>query len=287
MYGDENPIARDPNLVQHMKVSTLRVIKFWSIRRSKLISVDIYEEDEGFMFLGNIGGFLQPLIAPKGYEAMQKFQAAFNKYYNEGLVKNASEIIRRRYETESPLWGDEIISKLDILLLQAALMNMMVTSSWLVWRVFSDPDLLRDIREEVLAVVERQSEDGVDVATLDGTRLILECPLLLSTWMELLRYYAAAPIARFVSEDTELENGCLLKEGSVVQLMGGVMHKAEEYWGPTASSFEPRRFLKTKGAAAKRNKAFAPVRRRNRLVPGQALRLERGSRVRVGARACV
>lgn len=193
---------------------------------------------------------------------MKKYGAGFNKYYESGLVKNASPLIQDRFRLMGESWDHVAIGSLDILMVQAALMNMMAMKVWLIWHLFADATLLAEVRGEVLEVAERKTVDGVDTLSVDGSRILSECPLLMSTWMELLRYYASAPSARFVSEDTVLENGILLKKNCVIQLMGGVMHTSEEYWGPDVESFQPRRFLKeSKGSGRKtlkRNKAYMP-----------------------------
>ena len=68
--------------------------------------------------------------------------------------------------------------------------------------------------------------------------------LLHATFQELLRVHAMGAGARYVREDTMLNNQYLLKKGMIVQMPMAIMHSDPRIWGPDAGSFRPERFLK-------------------------------------------
>jgi cytochrome P450 len=170
------------------------------------------------------------------------------------MVKSASPIIQGRYDIMGPYWNHETLGSLDILMLQAALMNVMAMISWAVCRIFGDATLLSEVRREVEeAVGFSAGQDG----TIDAAKLMERCSLLYSTWQECLRFYTVSPSPRYVVEDTILDNGILLRKDSIVQILGGVMHYSDDLW-QDAQSFDPRRFLKMDGKQRSKNRAFAP-----------------------------
>jgi cytochrome P450 len=122
-----------------------------------------------------------------------------------------------------------------------ASMNSNPALYWLLSFVYSDAELLEVIREEVLATVR---VDG-DEARIDIPKLLKDCPVLVSSWQEMLRIRAATISSRTVMEDALLDGKYLLKKDGVIQIVMGTMHTSPEIWGSDALRFDAKRFLKS------------------------------------------
>ncbi|GAW26998.1 putative cytochrome P450 oxidoreductase [Rosellinia necatrix] len=85
--------------------------------------------------------------------------------------------------------------------------------------------------------------DGVCSIALAQVRT--HCPLLVSTWQEVLRFHGISVAARIVQEDTLVDDQYFLKSGGVVLMPNAIIHSDESLWGPTARQFDHKRFLKT------------------------------------------
>lgn len=120
--------------------------------------------------------------------------------------------------------------------------NTVPASFWMLLFVNSHPGLLNDIREELDSVVTKKIENGL-VRCLDITLLKTNCPLLISTFQEVLRYRASSVSVREVMQDTVLDGQWLLKKGSMVQMPSRVFHSDSILWGADKDEFNPRRFM--------------------------------------------
>lgn len=74
-----------------------------------------------------------------------------------------------------------------------------------MYRIFSDPIVLQDCRDEVTQAVEYH-QDGT--STVDLGFVLNSCPILLSTYQEVFRFHGPANSVRVVSEDYMLDNKC-------------------------------------------------------------------------------
>jgi cytochrome P450 len=111
-----------------------------------------------------------------------------------------------------------------------------------------------------------------------------KCPLLMSCYRETQRKTVHQVSTRTVMEDTVLSDKSgreyLLKKGSVAQLVIGVGHGMEEYWGNDVDEFKPERFLSQgarkgdtedgPGSAKAMRTAFQPFGGGTHLCPGRA-----------------
>jgi len=70
------------------------------------------------------------------------------------------------------------------------------------------------------------------------------CPLLASTFQEVLRYSSIGTSVRHVMEDTVLDYQWLLKKGAMLQMLSRIIHKDPSIWGADVDEFHPRRFMK-------------------------------------------
>lgn len=128
------------------------------------------------------------------------------------------------------------------------LINATPTFFWLIFDIFSRPTLLTALREELessgtLTYFQESSTMALHVQSLKST-----CPLLFSTFQEVLRIRTRNATTRWITEDTHItgssSNNYLLKKDSIVQMPAVPMHYNITLWGPDAYEFNPARFIK-------------------------------------------
>lgn len=124
-----------------------------------------------------------------------------------------------------------------------AIVNTAPTAFWLVWQVLANPVVSKDCRDEINKLVTT-SADGTH--TIDLADVMTACPILVSTWQEVLRFHSTSIAARVIKEDTLVDNQYLLKKGGLLMMPNAVIHSDPTLWRPTVGQFNHRRFLKGK-----------------------------------------
>ncbi|KAL2017349.1 hypothetical protein VTK56DRAFT_2272 [Thermocarpiscus australiensis] len=207
----------------------------------KAIADAFWEFERGLMSI--LVGFFPSIVARKPIAARDKVAKAFEAYYKGGGVKKASALAQKRYQVQVdhgvPL---EDIARYEVGGSIAVLVNTVPAAFWTLLLLHSHPGLLEDIRQEVDACTETTTENGATVKTLDVTTLKKSCPLLLSSYQEVLRHRSMGTSVREVMEDTYLDQW-LLKKGAMLQMPSRVIHQDANLWGSDASDFNPRRFM--------------------------------------------
>ena len=132
---------------------------------------------------------------------------------------------------------------LEVGTLLGILANTIPAIFYLLAHIYSDQGLLQDIRAE-LEAASVSSISSKTKRTLHVITMREKCHLLNSTFQEVLRVHAQGAGARFVREDTMLDDQYLLKKGMVVQMPIAVLHSDPSSWGPDVKEFQSRRFLK-------------------------------------------
>ena len=177
-----------------------------------------------------------------------------NAYFERGDQENGMPVIKARYEVGKK-YGATIddMSRFEIGDCIGILVNATPTLFWCMLHIYSDPALLSSIREEVDAHVASQTAGAKASYTICTNTLQEDCPVLFSTFREVLRYRTHNATSRWVSEETMLADRYLLKKDSVLLMPGGVVHMDSSVWGDDVDTFNPRRFLKhdSKGAKAR------------------------------------
>ncbi|KAI0407078.1 cytochrome P450 [Xylaria palmicola] len=131
-------------------------------------------------------------------------------------------------------------ARIEVGWVAAATFNTAPGAYWCVWAVLSDPIVFNDCRKEVMRLV-----DEVDsINTIDLAYVRTECPLLVSTLQEVMRFYGTAASLRLIYEDTMLGDKYLLKKGGAVLMPNCLFHTDETLWGPSVGEFDHTRFLK-------------------------------------------
>lgn len=225
---------------------------------------------------------LPTFICPKAYHGRSALRGAFAKYYANHHDQSASRLIHSHLAT-CKKWGfsDSDIANFEISTLFLATTNTVPVSFWQLSYILSDPSLLEEIRTEVEGIVERgkSAETGKEYAVMDITLFQSQCPLLLSTFHETLRFVGAATSVRSVVSPTILSAPSQptyhLQSPAVIQLPSGITHASRSIWGPDVDSFNPRRFLPStkstldKDTRKKQSQGYLPFGGGKHLCPGR------------------
>jgi cytochrome P450 len=215
-------------------------------------------------------------LSPSKYSAARKSRKelveAFLKYIeNDGLSSACSFIgelaglgIRRGLSNENnarALLGSIL----------AIVGNTIPTTFWLLLSIYSRPSLLVEIRAELEAIADRPLPPSK--LSLDLGAIREKCPILISTYDEVLRMTSGIATVRYTNEDTLLQNRWLLKKGAQVQMPTAFIHADPTTWGVDADMFDHTRFLKSRVLAkeqkARRAAAFRPFGGGTTLCPGR------------------
>ena len=202
-------------------------------------------------------GFLPSITARKGLLARAKVAEAFEHYFENDGHKQASVLMKNRFEASA----ENGLSLQDIARFEvggsiAILVNTAPAVFWMLLLTYSCPGLVEELRTEMSAIMTEKTGNGQTTRSLDITSLKSNCPLLASTYQEVLRYRSMGTSVRQVMEDTVLDQW-LLKKGSMVQMPSRVIHKDSAIWGSDVEEFKPRRFMKTQAAKPQGNKPSA------------------------------
>lgn len=221
LYGPDNPIARDPSLVE----------AFWD-----------FDHGLGLLLLNVIPA----VTAQKAWRGREKLVAALAQYLESGTYKTSgSEIIRERVRIAlGHGWTLRSAAREELSFLFAGIVNATTATFWIVLHVFADPDLLVRVRDELQGITSRGEEDGSEISTLAIDDLCKKCPLLVAVYRECLRLNSDNNSIRVVKETTILADRWYLAQGSIVQIAGGVIHADPSIWGSNVNEFDPSRFLR-------------------------------------------
>lgn len=184
-------------------------------------------------------------ILGKGYALREKVFKAYIKYCT-AFPDDGSHLARehQRVLREAGISDLDNAKQASIFTI-AAFSNSAPTLYWTIWEMFSRPELLTEVRQELQAqAVSGSKELGF---VLDVAAVKSKCPLLLSIFQETQRTRHVNPSFRKVMTDTLLDNKYLLKAGEYLQMPGNVIHTNPGIWGRTASEFDPYRFIPKRG----------------------------------------
>lgn len=199
---------------------------------------------------------LPEYLAPSGFQARervcQKFLAYYeSKSYNE---PSTSGLVRAKVAlNQHHGFSNEYMARTDLGELTAVLFNLVPASFWLLLYICSSPSLLEGIRGEIHNAATTKAEAGGAIDYLDSS-LQSQCPLLLSTYHEVLRIVGAGVTTnRIVLEDavvTLAQKDYVLKKGGIIQIPASVIHSDPSIWGDDVLEFNPQRFLDRPDLAA-------------------------------------
>ncbi|KAI1801532.1 cytochrome P450 [Daldinia bambusicola] len=218
-------------------------------------TIEIFSADmEKLRSQGTVAGFLTlsvfpfaSLFSPKLVCARELAANAITDSMRKGGHEKAFGPVRKRFEHHRQLFGLSLedVARGELGNTFAVLGNSTPCSLWVLYHIFSDEEVLADIRREVSNLVreEKDEEKGtINVADLAGIRE--SCRIFLSTFQETLRYRAVNPGPRVTLEDVILEGWFLLKKGSMLMIPAPVQHSDVATYGENAKAFDHVRFVR-------------------------------------------
>ncbi|KAK7978555.1 hypothetical protein PG988_006045 [Apiospora saccharicola] len=198
-----------------------------------------WEVDRGFAMLGL--AVFPDILARKASRGRKRFVQGFLEYYaaGDGLA-TASRLIQARYEVNRRYRvPHEDIARFDLGVCTGLLVNTIPAIFWAVLRVFSDPDLLRELRQslddEMIAADLPKSSPTTTTISISGA--IKRCPLVESLVSEVLRIHSTNASARVLLEDMAITDPSgggttyLLKKDSFLTVPSALFHKNQALWG--------------------------------------------------------
>ena len=214
------------------------------------------------------------LTAWKGVNNRMLLSKAFEEYHRDRGHDNGSTFAKERYRVaEKNEMAPEDIAKLEVGGAVAVISNTAPASFWAVFFTYSIPGLLDDIRNELDSILLKSDTDDKLMRVPNLDVLKRECPLLMSTVQETLRYRSVSTVTRQVMEETVLSDQWLLKKDSMIVIPSHVIHMDSSIWGNDAHEFNPRRFMEDSDNDRKRihASAFRPFGGGTTLCPGRHL----------------
>lgn len=147
--------------------------------------------------------FVPSLTAAKARRGRDIVRQAFLEYFQNKGHENGSALVNTRHNVSTkhkiPLAD---IARYEVGGAIAILINTAPALFWMVFYVFSQPDVLEDCRKEIAKIMMTKSKsNGTLVRSLDITNLKSQCPTVVSTFQEVLRHAALGTSVREVTED--------------------------------------------------------------------------------------
>ena len=205
----------------------------------------------------------------KAYLARERLYAAMLEYYQQDHHHNASMFVQTRADISIKHGMTKaMMARSELIILFGILANATPTTFWLLANIYSRPELLAELRREVMNVTTANG----DTRCIQVHKVMESCPLLVSTYRETMRHIANLASVRLVREDTWVADKYLLKKGSIIQVAGGVIHLDENIWGADAHEFKPDRFLDDATESDKTSSSTKQALPRPRNVPSAAFR---------------
>lgn len=189
-------------------------------------------------------GMAPHLIARKATQARDFLAHRILHYYETDGHKQGSSLARARMA--APLSHGltlHDVAKLEVPFLIAILANTVPTTFWLLIHIYSRPTLLSSLRLELTPTVTT-TPTTPPTHTLSLPLLQTACPLLLSTYHEILRLYSVFPLLRLVTAPTLLPGTppILLQKDAYVMLPSNVIHTNPSIYSPDPQTLHPSRF---------------------------------------------
>jgi hypothetical protein len=198
--------------------------------------------------------FMPSITASKGYRGRETVARAFVDYYDNKGHESGSAWAKNRFNVSIKNGiSVEDTAKFECGGGIAILVNTVPSVFWMLYHVYSNPLVLEDLRQELSTIIlTTETPDGVPIHKIDITQIKTRCPLLTSTFQEMLRCRAMGTSVRQVMEDTLLDGKYLLKKDGIIQMPSRVIHTDQEIWGRDVDQFDHRRFTKDGLEAARK-----------------------------------
>ncbi|KAI0188147.1 cytochrome P450 [Xylaria flabelliformis] len=224
VYGPQNPL-RDPKVEAAWYPDTyLKISDF---------------EPTIVLFLINL---MPKILAPKAYRGREVVVDALTRYFLNGSHQKASGLTKRRYEhnVRHNIPTNDI-ARTEVGNIFAVIGNTGPAAFWMLYHIYSDPALLGDCRREVSNIVQTEAH----IRKIDITSVKTDCPTLLSTLQEVLRFHGTGISTRMVLDDHMLGGKYLLKKGNMLMIPAPVQHTFQDIWGDNVNEFYAKRFVRS------------------------------------------
>lgn len=243
---------------------------------------DLFALDATFsILLSGMPHFLTPSIGPgltaraKLLEALRQHHVAYMRYI-EGAdpgpkwsrVSQTSSVLGDRIKAFAEA-GDFDVSKPEeqkgmisavgnLVVLWALNVNANQVTFWMIFHIYSDAQLLAQIRRETdcfVACSESDHKAGAQVTKISLPGLLNDCPLLMGAFLETMRWESGATTYRCIREDFLLTESIedarifghqvpqtyIFKKDEYIILPNGT-HQGDERYFAGAQKFDARRF---------------------------------------------
>lgn len=171
---------------------------------------------------------------------------AFLTYFREGHHEEGSGFVKARYDyivNKHHIHDVVDVARLEVAGAFGIISNSAPTALWLLYHIFSDPDVLQECRDELSTIVQERNE----TCYLDANKIRESCPTIVSAFNEVLRFHGVQISLRKVMEDYMLDDKFLLKAGNALVMPAAVQHFDPAVWGPNSGEFDHKRFLRPSG----------------------------------------
>jgi cytochrome P450 len=192
---------------------------------------------------------LPAIFARKSVAARETMKKAFLQYFENDGHLEGSALVKARvdHSLEYNIPMDDI-ARFECGGALGILTNTSPSAFWMIYHVYSNPIVLRECRAELAKVISESSiftltGEVQTSRTLDMTSVKSACPILLSTFQEVLRSHSVSISARLVMQDHLLDGKYLLKKGSTLMIPAPIQHTSTDTFGSNVNSFNHRRFL--------------------------------------------
>ncbi|KAL3259266.1 hypothetical protein ABHI18_005361 [Aspergillus niger] len=202
-----------------------------------------------------MANFLPWLTARTAWRGREAVVAGLVRYYEQGGHEDGSEMTQVRWKTmrEAGVATEEIARE-EVGMGIGLLSNTVPAAFWVLYELYSRPDLLEEIREEIRRNALRVDADQRHIIDISAIRD--NCPLVVSSFQEILRVQSASAPTRFVMEDVMLADQYFLKAGSMINMPAATLGRMPEAWGETAREFDARRYMRSDDKNPRRTGGF-------------------------------
>ncbi|KAL8940751.1 MAG: hypothetical protein Q9211_002132 [Gyalolechia sp. 1 TL-2023] len=247
--GDQSLNIRLAEWTRHeiTMATTNSVYGRWNPFKDPNVENAFWEFEKGLVMI--LINRLPSLTARKACRARDLVGDALRHYFEAKHHEYGSTLVQNRYNTSKQhkaSVGD--IARFEVGNTLAVLVNTAPAVFWMLLYLYSNPLALQECRDEVESVVSDTNETNGRKRTVNITSIKQNCPILTSTFQEVLRQRTLGAQVRQVMQDTMLDGRYLLKKDATVIMPSLVMHTDPAVWGSDVSDFDHKRFTKGKDA---------------------------------------
>ena len=213
------------------------------------------------------------LTARKALRARSRIHSAFTDYFATGGHIQAFPMISEMFDRNRNL-GLTLpeAAKMEMATSLAMLSSGAITTFWLLYHICSDAEILQRCRSELFALTRTTTDNAVDERTkaVDVSLIKKQCPTMSAMLNETLRYHSTVINIKQVHHDCMLANKYFLKKAAIIMIPGTAIHHDTDNWGPSATTFDHRRFTTVEGQKKTTNTAnFRPFGAGVTMCPGR------------------